>query len=145
HQIERQMAVLQSLPRIADRFPAPAIPNVDVPRTVLPSRNIAFELPVLERMIFDLHCEPALADVFARPSRDRPALQHTVQLETKIEMELARLMPLYHEAVLLRAARLRTTWRLVRDVEIALAAIGRERGRHRRHSKKAAQAVFHLH
>src|SRR5436190_3772779 len=130
------MAIAQCLPRIADRPPPAAIPDVDVAGSVLTGRNVAFEVRIVERMVLDLHGEPAFAWPFARAFGDRPALQHTVELQTKIEMEPTRFVPLDYEAELAAAAP-GTTRRLRRDVEVALAAISRERCRHRRHGNAA--------
>src|SRR5437763_5396314 len=69
----------------AHRRPAPpaTIPDVDVAGSVLTGRNVAFEVRVVERMVLNLHGEPAFAWPFARAFGDRPALQHTVELQTK--------------------------------------------------------------
>src|SRR5437660_7170640 len=119
------MAVSQSLPRIADRLPCAAIPDIDMSGAVLTGWNVAFESRVIERVVLDFDGKPPLADVFARTFWNRPALQHAIELETKIEMQLPRLVPLDHELEL-RPATPHAALRLGRDFEIPLAAVCRK-------------------
>src|SRR5205814_824195 len=124
-EIEFQMAVSQSLPRVADRPPCAAIPDIDMSGAVLTGWNVAFESRVIERVILDFDRKPPGADVFARTFRNRPAFQHAIELEPKIEMQLASLVPLNHE-LRLRAATPHAALRLGCDLEIPFAAVCRK-------------------
>ena len=119
------MAVSQSLLRVSDRPPCAAIPDIDMSGAVLTGWNVAFESRVIERVILDFDRKPPFADGFARTFWNRPALQHAIELETKIEMQLAGLVPLDHKLRMCAAAA-HATLRLGRDLEIPLAAVCRK-------------------
>ena len=119
------MTVSQTLPRVADRLPCAAIPDIDMSSPILTGRNVPFEFGVIERVVLDLDGKPPLADAFARTFRNRPALQHAIELEAKIEVQLPGRMPLDHELELLPAAP-HAALRLGRDFEIPLASVRRK-------------------
>src|SRR5205085_24027 len=96
-QLESQMAVAQPGVRIANRRPRAPIPDVDVARAVFARRNVAFEVGVVDRMILDLDGEPPIAHALAGTLGNRPAFEHAVQLETKVEVQPSRFVSLDHE------------------------------------------------
>src|SRR5947209_18993415 len=111
------MAVSQSLPRIADRLPCAAIPDIDMSGAILTGWNVAFESRVIERVVLDLDGKPPLAELFARTFRNRPTLEHAIALETKFEMQLPPPVPLEHELEL-RPASPQAPLRLLRAFDI---------------------------
>src|SRR5437868_13573348 len=92
------MTLAQTFSRVIGGSPLAAIPDIDVSRAVLPGRNVALEVCVVERVIFDVNREPALAHFLARSFGHRPTFQDTIELQPKIVMKLARLVPLDHVA-----------------------------------------------
>ena len=78
--------------------PGAAVPQHDGAAAVLTLRDDAFEAAVFERVILDMHRQALLAGIEARPFRDRPALEHAVELEAKIVMQAPRRMLLDDEA-----------------------------------------------
>ena len=74
-----------------------AIPEHDGATTVLSLWDRALESVVVDGMIFDLHRESLQRRVETRTLRNGPALHHSVQLETEIEVEVAGSVLLDHE------------------------------------------------
>src|SRR5439155_9376381 len=138
---EVELARREAAPRIADRLPESAVPDDDGPSAVLAFRDHALETGVFERVVLGLRGHPPLARDQARPLRNRPALQHAVELEPEIPVHVSRGVLLHDElerrarcAQLLRLAarRLRApAARLWCACEIALALVLAEtRGTH---------------
>ena len=100
---------------------APAVPDLDGPRTVLPGGNLTLELRVVQRVILDVHGEMAASRRERQPFRHRPAEQHPVPLEPEVVVEAASLMPLNDEAR--EPARRTSSERLGRRLRIALAPV----------------------
>jgi hypothetical protein len=96
-QREVELARRKTAPRIPDRLPIAAVPDDDRPPAVLALRNHALEARVLERVILGLRRHPALTRDEARPFRNRPALQHSVELEPEVPMHAARGVLLHDE------------------------------------------------
>ena len=80
-EIEFQLALSQSIVRIADGRPRAAIPNDDFAGSVLPFGNAALERGILDRMIFDLDSQSFFTRIERRALRHGPALQNAVQLQ----------------------------------------------------------------
>ncbi len=89
--------------RIADRFPGAAIPQQHRSSAVLPLRNDALELAVLERMILDVHRQALVGRIQAGALRDRPALQDAFELEPEVVVQTRRRMLLDQVRALLIA------------------------------------------
>src|SRR4029079_12488535 len=91
---------------IADRLPESAVPHHDGARAVLALRDHALESRVFERVILGLRAHAPLARDEARPLRNRPALEHAVELEPEVPVHSARGVLLHDE--LERCGRART-------------------------------------
>jgi hypothetical protein len=106
----------------------PPVPDDDIARPVLASRDHALEVEVLDGMVLDVDRHPSLAGVERGPARHRPADQHPVDLEADVVVEPGRAVPLDHEPAL-RPGRdgRRRVGRLGRLREVALAAVLLER------------------
>src|SRR5262249_9925284 len=68
--------------------PPATIPHDDRARAVVPRGDHAFEVGVLEGMVFDVPREPLLFDVGRGALGYGPALQGPVQLEAEVEMHV---------------------------------------------------------
>src|SRR6185295_2002134 len=87
----------------------------------------AFEFPVFDWMIFDMHCEPLVIGIEARSFGYCPAQQHTVQLQPKIIVKTAGGVLLYNKSErVFFNLRLPPFW-LRRDTEVAFLTIGFQR------------------
>ena len=86
-ELELEMALGKALVRIADRFPAAAIPDDHRAAAILALRDRALEVAIFERVILDMDRQTLLARHQARPARHRPALQHAVHLEPQIVVQ----------------------------------------------------------
>src|SRR5258708_3430284 len=107
-------------------FPVAAIPKLHGAATILALRNGAFEIAIIERVIFHLHREALVARIERRPLRDRPGFEDAVELQPEIIMQACRIMLLNHEAPLLRRLNRRIAAGLRGLFEIALFSIGGE-------------------
>src|SRR4030095_1702647 len=105
-QREVELARSEATPRISDRVPEAAAPAAAAPPAILALRNHALEPRVVERVVLGLGGHPPLACHQARPFRNRPALQHAIELEPEIPVHAARGVLLHHE--LERRSRCRT-------------------------------------
>ena len=63
--------------------------SITVPPPYSPFGDDAFEAAVLERMVLDLHREPLVRRIEARPLGHRPALQHAVELQPEVVVQMA--------------------------------------------------------
>ena len=86
----------------------------------------AFEIAVIERMIFDLDGQALDPGVEARAFRHRPALEHAIHLQAKIVMEPPCGVFLHDEAERMSRLFAPAAARLRRFGEIALAAVLRQ-------------------
>jgi hypothetical protein len=136
---EFQLALAQLLfgREVAHRQPEAAVPELHRSAAVLALRNRAFEVAVVEGMVLDFDCKSLVLRREGRAARDRPGLEHAIELQAQVVVQPPRRMLLNHETQLFgpfhrqRAARLRGLG------EIALAAVGRQfAGRHERASRE---------
>src|SRR5208337_3705824 len=125
-ELELEMALGESLVRIVDRLPGPAVPDENRAAAVLALRDRSLERPVFERMVLDHHRKPLLAGHEARAARHRPAFQDAVEFEAKVVMEAPRVVFLDDEAVSFSGSG-RGRPRFRSGLEIALGAILLER------------------
>jgi hypothetical protein len=126
-ELELEVALAQPGVRVADRLPAPAVPDDDAAGSVLALRNRTLEFGVLERMVLRLDRHPLVGGTQARSLGDRPALEDAVQLEPEVIVETARGVLLDHVAQLgarsLVPSERRARGRLRGAVEVALAIV----------------------
>ena len=113
--------VLRSLRAL--RRPQPAIPHLHGAAAVLALRNRAFEVAVVERMIFHLDGQAFVRRIHRRPLGHRPRLEDAVQLQAQIPMQMTRGMLLDHEAPMLRGQHLARAARLLGLGEIPLGPV----------------------
>ena len=85
-QLEEQLAGPDSLARVSDRTPQPAVPDDHGTSAVFPVRNDPLEVGVLDRVILGLHRQPLLGRIGMRTARHRPGLEHAVPLESQVVM-----------------------------------------------------------
>ena len=88
-ELEQELSLFESLAPILQRDPLAAVPDDDAPGTVVPGRNDALEVSVLERMVLDFHGEALVGDVVRRAPRDGPGSEHAVHFDAEVEVELA--------------------------------------------------------
>ena len=98
----RQPAVLLLL----DQLIRAPVPDLDRAGTVLPGRNLALEVRVVERMVFDVHREMPLAGRERHALRDGPAREHAVAFEPQVVVQSAGRVPLDDEPLLRRGSAL---------------------------------------
>ena len=89
-ELEQKLPLLQSFTPRLDRHPLAAVPHDHAARAIVPRRDHALEISVLERMVFDFHRQPLLGLVVRRPLRHRPRTEDAVHLQPQIEMEIPR-------------------------------------------------------
>src|SRR5689334_1478632 len=71
-QLEQELSLLQPLAPIFERDPFAAVPDDHAPGAIVPLRDDALEVAVLEGVIFDLHREALVVHVVRRALRDGP-------------------------------------------------------------------------
>ncbi|MCY1516203.1 hypothetical protein D9M68_508230 [compost metagenome] len=119
-QVEHQLAGCHARTRVADRRPRAAVPDNDRAGTVLFRWNLAFEIRIVERMVFDMDGHALFGRVVAGPLGHGPAQQHAVQFEPEIVVQAPRPMLLHHETQRLRLPPAPCAGGLGGDVEIPL-------------------------
>ena len=92
-QLHGEPAVALSL----DELVGARVPDLDGPAAVLACRDLALERRVLERMILDVHGEPAVALAHRHALRHRPAQEDAVLLEAQVVVQAARVVALDDE------------------------------------------------
>ena len=92
--------------RVFECLPGPLVPKHHGAPAIFSLRNDAFEAPVFERMIFDLHRQPFLGRVEVRPLGNGPAFQHTIQFQTKVVVQMRSCVLLNDELEPVMAHRL---------------------------------------
>ena len=97
-----------------------------MPPPYWPFGNGAFEIAVIERMIFDLHRQPLVVRIERGAARDRPGFEDAVEFQPEIVVQPRRVMLLDHEAPPLRRRHLRLAAGLGGLFEIPLLSIGGE-------------------
>ncbi len=73
-----------------------------MPPPYSPSRDRAFEIAVVERVVFHFDREPLVRRIERGPARDRPGLEHAIQLQPEVIVQPARGVLLDDEAQPLR-------------------------------------------
>ena len=124
-QREFQVAFPESLLGIVG-FPIAAVPELHGAAAILALRNGAFEIAVVERMVFHFHRQPLVARIERGPPGDRPGFEDAIELEPEIVMQARRIMLLDHETPLLRRLDRHIAARLRGLFEIPLLAVGGE-------------------
>ena len=121
-ELEEELPFLESLAPILERHPFAAIPDDHSSGAVVSRWNYPLEIPVLERMVFDFHCQPLVVHVVRRTLGYRPRSQNAVHLQPQIEMEIAGSV-LVHDEKISRGARDRAE-RLRCTIRRSLCPIG---------------------
>src|SRR6185312_2290761 len=123
-QLEQQLAFLESLPPILERYPFPAVPDDHTAGAVVARGDDPLEIAVLERVILAFDRQPFVVGVVRRTLGYRPRAEDTVHLETQVEVQLSRRVLVHHEQVT-RYRRHRPE-RLRRAIRGSLGAVGAE-------------------
>ena len=79
-------------------FPIAAIPNHDCAAAVLALRNGAFEVAVVQRMVFDLDREPLVMRIERRAFGDGPGFEDAIEFKPQVIMKVRCRMFLNDEA-----------------------------------------------
>ncbi len=95
-QREFQIALLESFFGIV-RYPIATVPELHRAAAILALRNGAFEIAVIQRMIFHLHRQPLVVRIERGAARDRPGFEDAVELQPEIVMQPGRSVLLDHE------------------------------------------------
>ncbi len=123
---ELEVALLQSLVRVALRQPVAAVPELHRAAAILAFGNGALEVAVVERMVLDLDRQPLDRRIERRTLGHRPRLEGAVELQPEIVVQARGVMALHHEAQRLAGGDGRLAGRLLGLAEVALGAIGGE-------------------
>src|SRR5690349_19745452 len=95
-QLEREPSLAESLVRIAHRGPGATVPQQHRSASVLALGYGPFEIAVLDLMVLDFDRESLVGWIAAGPLGHRPALEHAVQLEAEVVVEVRRGVLLDH-------------------------------------------------
>src|SRR3954447_9303769 len=96
---ELEVALLEPARGVV-RLPIAAVPEQDSPAAILAFGNGAFEVAVVERMIFDLDGQPLVTRIERWAFGHRPGFEHTVEFQPEIIMQPAGVVLLDHESPL---------------------------------------------
>src|SRR3569833_834367 len=93
-QREFELALAQSLLRITVRHPYAPVPQHHMAGAILMRGNVTFESPIIEWMILNVHGQPFVGGIEARPFRYRPALERAAEFEAEVVVQTAGEMAL---------------------------------------------------
>jgi hypothetical protein len=96
-QLEEELALGESLTPILERDPLAAVPHDHAARAVVALGDDTLEVPVLERVILDLHGETLVLRVVRRPLGHRPRAEDPVHLQAEVEVQPAGGVLVHHE------------------------------------------------
>src|ERR1039457_5316711 len=96
-QTELKIAICQSALDVTMRFPVAMVPYHYGATAILPLGDRSLKSSVLNRMIFDLHCQPLVACKVARSFRYGPTLEHSTPTQPEVVMQLPGCMFLNHK------------------------------------------------
>ena len=99
-QVDVQLAGRDSRRRVGALvgFPRPRVPDDDVAAAVLPGRDHALEVDVLQRVVLDVEGGSAHIRVERRSLRDGPADEHARDLEPEVVVQPPGPVSLHHES-----------------------------------------------
>ena len=124
-QREFQIALLVSAFRIVG-FPIAAIPELHGAAAILALWNGAFEIAIVQRMIFHLHRQPLVMRIERGTLRHCPGFEDSVELQPQIVMQARRGVFLDHKPPALRRHDRGVAAGLCGLFEIPLFSIGGE-------------------
>ncbi|MNO66020.1 hypothetical protein D3C76_567990 [compost metagenome] len=122
-QAKLQMPAGHSLVRIADGYPVPLVPDDDIAGAVVTRRYIALEFRVVQRVILHLDGKTFHRRIEAGSLGHGPALEHAVQLQAEVIVQVAGVMLLDDERQAAALPSRRLAARLRSAAEVALAGI----------------------
>ena len=93
---ELQAPAHEARARIFERSPAATVPEQHRTSAILPGRNEAFELCIVEWVVFNLNGQSLLRGIETRSLRDGPTFQGPIQLQAKVIVQTTCRMLLYH-------------------------------------------------
>ena len=96
-QSELQLSLVELFPRFPNAFVSSLVPNLNGSRSVIAFRDHAFELPVLEWMVFGFHGQPLVIGVQRRPLGNRPRLEDPVHFQAQVVVQAARGVSLHNK------------------------------------------------
>ena len=115
--------------RIGDRLPSAAVPRLHLAAAILPGRDGAFEVGIIDGVVLDMDRHALICGIERRPLRHRPAPQHPAVFKPKVPVESRPV-----RCVLLHDEHRRASsggWsrrRLWRDGKVALCPVSLDRG-----------------
>ena len=95
--LEEELALLETLVRVLEGEPDTLVPDDDLARAVVALGNDAFEIRVLDRMVFHHDREALLGDVGGRALGDGPTDEGPSPFEAEVVVEPPRRVFLDHE------------------------------------------------
>ena len=108
------------------RRPKTAIPHLHGAAAIFAFRDRAFEVAIVEGMIFHLHGQAFVGGIDRRAFGDCPRLEDAVQLQSQVVVQMARGVLLNHVPQMLRRHYLPRSAGFLGLGEIALCPIGLE-------------------
>jgi hypothetical protein len=82
-----QLALLQAFMGVAERGPCAAVPQHHRATAIFALRNGAFEVAVVQRMVFGAHRKSFVRRIEARPLGHGPAQEHAIELKAQVVMQ----------------------------------------------------------
>ncbi len=138
HQFKTQMAFLHAGGRVALGHPGSLVPDDYGPGTVGTLGNIAFELRIVQGMVFDMDGQAFFGRIKTRSAGNGPAPQHAVVFEAQVIVQPPGIVFVNDKKTAngfrLSSAALPFARRLAGLLEVTLVPILFERIRHFTHS-----------
>ncbi|MNL15333.1 hypothetical protein D3C87_1363140 [compost metagenome] len=86
-QLELETTLLVGLGRVVLRNPHPTVPDNDIAGAIVTFGDAALEGGVVQRMVFDVHCQTLDLGVEGRAFWHCPALERTIELQAEVVMQ----------------------------------------------------------
>jgi hypothetical protein len=108
---------------VAFGLPISAVPELNRPAAIFAVGDRSLEVPIIERVILDLDREPLIVGIERRAARHSPRFKDTIELKSKIVMQLRCRMLLDDEPPPIGCGDLRLATWLCSLAEIPLRAV----------------------
>jgi hypothetical protein len=122
-EVQRALGDLALRVGVVGRRPGPPVPDDDVAAAVLAGGDDPFEVGVLDRVVLDLHGQPADRRVERRALGHGPAEQRAIELEAQVVVQAGGPMALHDESETPGRRGRRRTGRLRGAGEVTLGVV----------------------
>src|SRR5215510_2575699 len=122
---EAELALAQRFGRILIASPEAAIPQHDRAAAIFALRNAAFEITVIERVVFGFHGKALVLGIERGTLGHGPRLENAIDLEAQIKVQSSRRVFLHDKAWILRGCNFAPAARFDGSREIAFLLIER--------------------